>query len=132
MSRNEYSSTIENITESVYAGFVKSKSQYEVYATVSGVIKETYVAEGQLVKKGRLLRKLHKEYDDDRSFSAYSLFNAGPYAESGLNLYYLVMSIYGWSHLIKKRNEPPVKVDFAGRHQWIITVAIVLGGWLVL
>src|SRR5688572_23470608 len=38
-------------------------------------------------------------------FSAYSLFNAGLYAESGLNLYYLVMSIYGWSHWIKKKNE---------------------------
>ncbi len=62
MSRNEYSSTIENITESVYAaGFVKSKNQYEAYAIVSGVIKETYVAEGQLVKKGRPLLKLHNE-----------------------------------------------------------------------
>lgn len=54
--------TIENITESVYAaGFVKSKNQYEVYATVSGVIKEIYVTEGQLVKKGTPLLKLHNE-----------------------------------------------------------------------
>lgn len=54
--------TIENITESVYAsGFVKSQNQYDVYSTVNGVIKEIYVTEGQLVKKGSPLLKLHNE-----------------------------------------------------------------------
>ena len=54
--------TTENITESVYASaLVKSKNQYEVYATVSGVLKEIYVTEGQLVKKGAPILKLHNE-----------------------------------------------------------------------
>ena len=54
--------TIENITESVYAsGFVKSNNQYEVYATVSAVIKEVYVMEGQMIKKGAPILKLHNE-----------------------------------------------------------------------
>lgn len=54
--------TIENITESVYAsGFVKSKNQYEVYANVSAVIKDVYVVEGQMIKKGAPILKLHNE-----------------------------------------------------------------------
>jgi nicotinamide mononucleotide transporter len=65
-------------------------------------------------------------------FAAYSLFGVGLYAESGLHFYYLVMSVYGWWHWVKKKNEPPVKVSFTTRNDWVITAAIVIGGWLVL
>lgn len=65
-------------------------------------------------------------------FSAYSLFAVGLYAESGLNLYYLVMSVYGWWHWSGRKNRPAVKIDFTDRHEWIITAVIVFGGWLVL
>lgn len=42
-----------SITESIYAsGTVKSVNQYEAYATVNGIIKDVYVAEGDRVKKG--------------------------------------------------------------------------------
>ena len=45
--------TLGKISESVYAsGIIKSKNQYQVYATVSGLIKQVLVAEGDLVKKG--------------------------------------------------------------------------------
>lgn len=41
------------ITESVYAsGVIKSAGQYQVYATVSGLIQKILVAEGDSVKKG--------------------------------------------------------------------------------
>ena len=44
---------LENITESVYApGVIKSKNQYEVHATVSGLLRQILVDEGSLVKKG--------------------------------------------------------------------------------
>ncbi len=43
----------ENISESVYAsGFIKSRNQYQVFATVGGLIREILVKEGDLVKKG--------------------------------------------------------------------------------
>ena len=43
----------EMITESVYAsGVIKSKSQYQVYSTVNGLIEEVLIGEGDLVKKG--------------------------------------------------------------------------------
>jgi HlyD family secretion protein len=44
---------VENITESVYAsGIIKSKHQYQVYATVSGLVQDILVKEGDVVKKG--------------------------------------------------------------------------------
>jgi HlyD family secretion protein len=46
----------ENITESVYAsGIVKSKNQYQVFASVSGITRQVYVTEGDTVKKGQPL-----------------------------------------------------------------------------
>jgi HlyD family secretion protein len=50
------------ITESVYAsGLVKSKNQYQVFATVSGIIQNILVAEGDTVKAGTILFELIDE-----------------------------------------------------------------------
>lgn len=58
----ETAPTIVNISESVYAsGTVKSKNQYQVYATVNGLIQEIMVTEGDLVKKGDPLVKILNE-----------------------------------------------------------------------
>ncbi len=43
----------ESITESVYAsGILKSKNQYQVFATINGLLQKVYVTEGDTVKKG--------------------------------------------------------------------------------
>ena len=47
--------------------------------------------------------------------SIYLLLNVALYAESLLNVYYVVMSVYGWYHWVRKRNEPPVKVSYANQ-----------------
>jgi nicotinamide mononucleotide transporter len=54
------------------------------------------------------------------------------YAESALNVYYVVMSIYGWVHWIKRRDAPPVKITYSNKNEWMISLAISLGGWAVL
>ncbi|HMG09166.1 MAG TPA: nicotinamide riboside transporter PnuC [Mucilaginibacter sp.] len=54
------------------------------------------------------------------------------YAESALNVYYVVMSIYGWVHWIKRRDAPPVKITCSNKNEWLISLTISLGGWLVL
>ena len=64
--------------------------------------------------------------------SIYLLLHVALYAECLLNGYYVVMSFYGWYHWIKKRTEPPVKVSYATRHEWIVTLLIVFVGWGVL
>ena len=48
--------TTKSITESVYAsGIIKSKNQYQAFATVNGIIQEIYVNEGDAVQVGQLL-----------------------------------------------------------------------------
>ncbi len=64
--------------------------------------------------------------------SVYSLFVAQLYAECLLNLYYFVMSVYGWWYWIRKKNEPPVKISYTNRREWMVTLSIVFGGWLML
>jgi multidrug efflux pump subunit AcrA (membrane-fusion protein) len=54
--------TRENITESVYAsGILKSKGQYQVFATVNGLLQKVLVDEGDTVKKGEPLFIIQNE-----------------------------------------------------------------------
>src|SRR4051812_38157241 len=67
--------TVENISESVYAsGIVKSKNQYQVYATVNGLIQEVLMNEGDLVKEGtpilRILNESSKLYTENAQLAA--------------------------------------------------------------
>jgi len=64
--------------------------------------------------------------------SIYILIIAGLYAESLLNGYYIVMSIYGWWYWIKKTNEPAVKITPCTPKDWIITGLITGIGFIVL
>ena len=53
---------LSTITESVYAsGTVKAQNQYNVFATVNGILKKTYVSEGDRVKKGDPLFLIENE-----------------------------------------------------------------------
>lgn len=61
--------SVQPITESIYAsGIVKSKNQYQAFATVNGIIETVYLSEGDSVKKGtpiltvsNELQRLNKE-----------------------------------------------------------------------
>ncbi len=45
-----------SITESVYTtGTLKSKDQYQAFATVSGIVSNVFVVEGDLIKKGQAI-----------------------------------------------------------------------------
>jgi multidrug efflux pump subunit AcrA (membrane-fusion protein) len=53
---------ISSISESIYAsGIIKSKDQYEVFATVNGIIENIYVSEGDSVKKGAPILSISNE-----------------------------------------------------------------------
>jgi multidrug efflux pump subunit AcrA (membrane-fusion protein) len=53
---------IQNITESVYAsGIVKSRNQYQVFSTVTGIISKIWVSEGDVVRKGDVIITLVDE-----------------------------------------------------------------------
>ena len=53
---------VQRITESVYAsGKVKSKDQYEAFPSVTGIVGQVYVKEGDIVQKGDPLLSLVNE-----------------------------------------------------------------------
>jgi len=54
--------TQQDITESVYAsGIIKAENQYQVYTTVSGIVQQFLVTEGDLVKVGTPLIAVQNE-----------------------------------------------------------------------
>jgi len=66
------------------------------------------------------------------ALSILLLMEAQLFAESLLNVYYIVMSVYGWIYWVKKRDQPPVKVTWSTKTEWIISLSISLGGWALL
>lgn len=58
----------------------------------------------------------------------YIMQSAGLFAEAGLNLYYLIMSIYGWFIWHKRANEAPLPITRTNASQWLIVAGIVLLG----
>lgn len=64
--------------------------------------------------------------------SIYVLGNAGLFAEAFLNGYYLVMSVYGWLHWMRRRTEPELPVTRSTRPEWLTTAGIVITGTLLL
>ena len=54
--------TVEPITESIYAsGIIKSKNQYQAFATVNGIIEKVFVQEGDSVKTGSPILSISNE-----------------------------------------------------------------------
>jgi len=66
------------------------------------------------------------------TLSIYSLFGAQLYAECLLQLYYIVMSFYGWWYWVTKKENKNVDVTFATQDEWRITIGIAVAGWFVL
>jgi len=62
----------------------------------------------------------------------YLLLTVQLYADSALNVYYLVMSVYGWVHWRKNKQGPEVLVSWSSKNEWLISLSIAIGGWLIL
>ncbi len=66
------------------------------------------------------------------SVTMYIFYHSGLYAESALNLYYFVMSLYGWWYWRKRKGGvEAVRVGYAGREDWLVTAGIVTAGFLL-
>jgi nicotinamide mononucleotide transporter len=64
--------------------------------------------------------------------SIFLLYKAGLFAEGLLNVYYVIMSIYGWVYWIKKKNEPPLIITYTSPKDWVIVSVIVFAGGILL
>lgn len=74
-SKEKTSPVVENITASVYAaGVIKTKNQYSVYSTVSGILSEILVKENDSVKAGsplfRIADKISSLSSDNAALAA--------------------------------------------------------------
>ncbi len=63
------------------------------------------------------------------SLTLYVMQASGLYAECGLNVYYLVMSIFGWLNWLRKQQSSYLAISKSNRRDWSITAAIVLGSF---
>ena len=53
---------IKPISQSVYAsGIIKSRDQYQAYATVNGIIEQLFVTEGDTIKKGQAILRISND-----------------------------------------------------------------------
>lgn len=62
----------------------------------------------------------------------YIFFDAKLYAEAALNLYYFIMSVYGWWFWVYRRQSNPLPITKAGKKDWLVTVLIVVTAFVVL
>ncbi|WDF55702.1 nicotinamide riboside transporter PnuC [Mucilaginibacter sp. KACC 22063] len=86
------------------------------------------VAEVLLAKRNNIL--LYPAGIGGSALSIFLLLESGLYAEAGLSVYYVVMSIYGWIIWVRRKNEPPLPVTYASKNEWLIVLLITFGGWL--
>lgn len=63
------------------------------------------------------------------AITIFLLLKVGLYADSVLNAYYVLMSVYGWVLWVHRKGQPPVQVAYATRQEWFITLLIAFGGW---
>jgi nicotinamide mononucleotide transporter len=63
------------------------------------------------------------------SLAAFSLYDAGLYAECLLHLYYFVMSFYGWWLWSNRKPGGAIRISHTTTREWIITLVIIVGGW---
>ncbi len=66
------------------------------------------------------------------AISIYLLLQVQLYADSALNVYYLVMSVYGWVYWAKKQQQPLVKISWSNKKEWTISLLISVAGWFIL
>lgn len=60
------------------------------------------------------------------SLTLYVMALSGLYAEFTLNLYYLVMSIYGWIYWLRRKDSVKIPITKSSYKDWIMSVGIVV------
>lgn len=105
---------------------VKAMSWLEILAAIFGAISVVYSKQNSiwLYPTGLISTGIYAYLLSREQFKLY--------AEATLNVYYFVMSVYGWYHWARKKaSEPEVPIAWASGRDWGVTVAITLIGWAV-
>ena len=65
------------------------------------------------------------------TLSLFVMFNSKLYAEFTLNIYYLVMSIYGWLYWKFGQQKHEIEISTANKKEWGIVTGIVLSSFTI-
>lgn len=106
------------------------KQQVAETDTLQWVATITGVAEVLLARVNNIL--LYPAGIISTLLTMYILYKFGLYADSLLNGYYMVMSVYGWWYWMKKKDQPAVPISICGTRDWLFVGAIVGGAFAVL
>jgi nicotinamide mononucleotide transporter len=88
------------------------------------------VAEVLLARKNNIL--LYPAGIGGSAITILLFLKAGLFADAGLSLYYVILSIYGWIVWSRRKNEPPLQIAYATKQEWMMTALIAFGGWAVI
>jgi nicotinamide mononucleotide transporter len=59
----------------------------------------------------------------------FLLFETNLFADAALNVYYVVMSVYGWWYWSRKKDQPAPPIAWATRREWMVVTGIVVVGF---
>ncbi len=62
----------------------------------------------------------------------YICFNVKLFADAGINLFYFIMSVYGWYMWTKKTDKPPLRITFNTKRDWLITGGLFIFSLIVI
>jgi len=62
----------------------------------------------------------------------YICFNVKLYADAGINLFYFVMSVYGWYRWAKKKDLPVLKITTCNRKDWLVVAGMFILSMIVI
>lgn len=87
----------------------------------------TGIAEVLLARKNNVL--LYPAGIISSGITIVLFYKAGLFADASLNLYYVIVSFYGWIIWSKWKDTSPVKIGYATKKEWLMTLLIAFGGW---
>lgn len=61
----------------------------------------------------------------------YICTKAGLYADAGINVYYTLVSIYGWWFWLRGNNNESVEISYATKKEWIISGLMFAISWVL-
>ncbi len=106
------------------AGQIRQTTLIEWLAVILGV------AEVLLAKRNNIL--LYPAGIGGSAIGILLFVKAGLFADAGLSLYYVIVSIYGWMIWSRRKNEPPVQIAYANKNEWLTTLLIAFAGGAVI
>lgn len=102
-------------------------SQFRQTTFIEWLAVLTGVAEVLLAQKNKVL--LYPAGIISSGITVVLFYKGGLYADASLNVYYVIVSFYGWLLWSRRNDSPAKKISYASRKEWLVTMLIIFLGW---